>query len=60
MRKVIIWIDLKTKNYLSYANLYPSKDLAQFHGIFFFSALFQFSQFIVISNIFGLNITKET
>jgi hypothetical protein len=48
---------LKTKDYLPHAYLYPSTDLAQFHGTVFYS----FHDFLFrISNFFGLSTTQET
>jgi hypothetical protein len=44
-------------------SLYPSTDLAQFHGstVFGFSALTQLTQFLSrISNVFGLSTNLET
>jgi hypothetical protein len=56
-------IHLKTKDYLPHAELYPSTDLAQFHGTLFgfFGSYTVFTMFFSrISNFFGLSTTEET
>jgi hypothetical protein len=60
----MLQIHLKTKDYLPQAWLYPSTDMAQFHGTLFGfhpTALSQFSHFPPqISNFFDVSSIEET